>query len=275
MNMTHNPVEPLSYRRFVLDEDEFLTQIRRLLELGYETDPHGGDHCLENKDYRSCDALVTAGELIGPLIQWAVNHQAGVVLNGTDGAPDANDHRHEQDGASYDYSDPVINRRILARLLGALAPALPCQLIFQATDALSALDYGEVQPLFEPVVTGLEGPAYTLAMLRLQAVGYVEFRRGRKENRSDALWHVADAYGCSDDAIDTWERRDLPKIFGRRSVKDLMQRARNHGEFVYQHAEKIGGQDWQGMGAKSFLITWGNDALSRDGLKYKDAKDSK
>ena len=170
------------------DRDLINDLVEELLQLQAETHPSAG--VAPYKDRSSRRALSKASNLVSMLAGWAIDHQAGLRINGTEpwpvppgGVADddpaykavqeaADDHRHEAAGSEYlgwfrTVRDPKTDRAVLAALLDSLAPAVPSSLFSDASRALRALSFGEVQPLLQPDTTGGHGPAYTLNSCRL------------------------------------------------------------------------------------------------------------
>src|SRR5687768_3289188 len=127
------------YKLSETNSSEILSELRRLA--GYATHPDN-PNSLDDKDASARRALQLAGELIAPLVQWAINHHAGQVLNDIGPALPwrphreqnaelkkrttvrnlaANEHNNEKRGASYNGDDPKINRRLAARVLALIS----------------------------------------------------------------------------------------------------------------------------------------------------------
>lgn len=209
----------------------------------------------DDKDFLSRDALSTAGQLIEPLIQWAVNHQAGLIINGVENAPSrggepanritkydygaareaANEIRHEEAGAGYDYSNPDFNRRILAEVLSGLHMAFPQELISQIVGALEALDAGEVHSILEPQV-GRNQPASTLDELKLNVLEFIAYRQGKgmtARAAKDKVLGYPGGFGdkkgsVSEDTVKSW-RKYLQKNHEKGAISDEIDRAYTAG----------------------------------------------
>ncbi len=231
-------------------------------------------------------ALIYAGKLNERLVGWALYHRAGLILNEVEGFPwpegdekaqqQADDHRHEAAGSAYLRKIPisdhggnaVTNRRVIAAVT-KLAPILPHELRNQLCHGLEALDMGETQELLQRVkYKSLAG--YSLWGLRFDAINYINFRRGIKQKKKDAIDKVAKAYGCSTDAVKSWEK-SLPEQFGSGLVKYTNRRVRQDGELVYylqQTVPKIEeGEKWIAY----YLKLYGDTALLRSGEEYRTA----
>ena len=255
--------------------------VDELLELEAKTHPMNG-HSI-GKGLDSIEALFRASQLLQILVGWAVDHQAGLVCTDTEivlWAEDeeaqrlSDDHQHEAAGSAYlrkiSISDhggnAVTNRRVIAAVT-KWAPILPRELTNQLCHGLEALDMGETQELLQRMkYKSLAG--YSLWRLRFDAINYINFRRGIKQTKKDAIDKVAKAYGCSTDAVESWEK-SLPEQFGSGLVKYTNRRVRQDGELVYylqQTVPKIEkGEEWIAY----YLKLYGDTALSRSGKEYR------
>lgn len=108
----------------------FRQQVEELVEdlLQLEARTHPENRNPFEKELCSIAALAKTEKLVDMLAGWAIDHRAGMVLNGATVYPwsegdqeapiQANDHRHEAMGSAYLRSrgsgDPQENRRIIA-----------------------------------------------------------------------------------------------------------------------------------------------------------------
>jgi hypothetical protein len=206
--------------------DSALGELERLA--GYET--HNPNSSLE-KDAYARHVLRLAGKLVGPLLRWAINHETGQVL--ADVRPArlpmphklsdakymqrikqrnlaANSHDNELRGARYGGGDPVLDRRIAARVLGLISSGMGFHPGVALAAALEALDQGETVPLLALTKKGRHFRPATLDNLRLHALMHIEFRHGCGMLKRDAVKVVAEKFGKTVDAIHQWAKR-LPK----------------------------------------------------------------
>ena len=233
--------DPESWRRYAI----YL--IGELIKLREKSDPANGEVSRDRKDLNAFRALRLAHDLTNSLVGWAIDHQTGLAIEGLtfvplqpyqiEGHPDylaaqraVDDHRHEIVGAKArgETLKPPEARNLLVGLLRANPGAFPGKLIQPVVEALEALEYGEVQPVFVSVRRGRKAK---LRKLRLQmlAIAFVEYRRARGSTKENATADVADAFGVSADAVVKWEQR-LRSEFGSLEVSRRQAFARNAGE---------------------------------------------
>lgn len=218
--------------------DDVIAELRALAREVRTTDGRRG------KDARAAQALALAGLLVDALAGWAVDHHVGLAVNRVtyeplDLAPasgtDADDDRHEEAGAAYDWSNPAINRRALANLLTANSGGFPYALALEVALAAEALDLGRAPSIFEPRKRGLDDTAAGIARLRLCAIEHVIFYDGAGASRAEAEDKVADAYDVSVDVLRQWALR-LPYLLGQRRVREAVARA----EYAGTTARRLG-----------------------------------
>jgi len=200
-----------------------------LAELERKTDPAGGPATADQKDLHAFQALEFAGKLVDALAGWAIDHQIGLAINGLQFVPNqpcgtkehpeyqrnkssVDDHAHERAGAlaSAAALTPQIMRNIWVNLL----KANPCGVGYDLKDtlwnALTALDYGEVDKIIERPLT-MRKRNLTALNMQLRAVAFVEYRVARgnyaRGKKKAALDEVASALGVADRTIQSWERR--------------------------------------------------------------------
>jgi|GEM_PF-4051848 len=211
--------------------DDVIAELRALAREVRTTDGRRG------KDARAAQALALAGLLVDALAGWAVDHHVGLAVNRVayeplDLAPapgtDADDDRHEEAGAAYDWSNPAINRRALANLLAANSGGFPYTLVLEAALAVEALDLDRTASIFERRKRGLDDNAATLARLRLRAIEHVIFYDGAGASRTEAEEKVAAAFDVTVEILRQWALR-LPYLLGRRRVRDAIGRAEHAG----------------------------------------------
>ena len=258
-----------------------------LLRLEQETHPRNSmvngrvTGAIAGKDENSRLAFMVANDLVELLAGWAINHQIGLVLNGTPGgaaAPHdggyseaqrkADNHVHEATAAGYDFSDTKINRHILTELLDHGPGPFPISIIIEATDAFAALDMGEVQPFVAPARgVGKEFQSYTKWNLRYRAVLHVEYLRGMNHPRPDALGKVADAYGVESGTVEWWIR-DVRKKLGNLPIKEMKGRVRRVGKTACRLKDQAFLSDQDKRLFERLSSKWGSVALTRNGNEF-------
>lgn len=273
------------HRGGFVDDETVLKIVHHLRELEQKTQPSSGSH--PDKDFDSRLALTLAGNLVDMLVGWAIDHQAGLAINGVASAPvppqghsqefsgdsfykkaaeEASDHRHEADGGSYLTScnnDPVSNRRVVAALIHNFSLHAKYVLI-NASIALNALEFGEVQPILKPVKSGRKGAPFSLDRMKLRAIQHIEFRMKRYgATKTSATEIVANAYGCNTDAVKKWEAL-LRKNMGN-SVVDAIYRAScaARNSFMIRSLSNEVKIDYT-------EVFFSDNALKEDGAKYQE-----
>lgn len=246
--MGDQPVEYPRRKWACKARDEYVDHlIGRLRELEQRTDPTGGPQSAIGKDFAAFQALRTAGELVGALAGWALDHQAGLALKGLEFVPmqpsgtklhpeflekqkQVDDHVHEGTGGEAGVPDPIVARRLLINLVRANPGAFPASLQNMVVEALETLDHGDTLPLLEATKGGNKR-SLAARRLELQAIGFVEYRATRGIKKYVALGEVADALGVSSDTIRSWEHR-LRREFGNLAVSRTITFARNAASHV-------------------------------------------
>ncbi|MEH2569652.1 hypothetical protein [Bradyrhizobium sp. AZCC 2289] len=93
----------------------------------------------------------------------------------------------------------------------ALDPAtviIPRQFLLEITDALLALDRGEVRPIFEHRVTGEHGAPHAWSTARTLALEHVAFLVGQGVKKGIAQARVGAAIGASKGTLEDWEKKE-------------------------------------------------------------------
>lgn len=86
------------------------------------------------------------------------------------------------------------------------------QVLYQTREAIEALRYGELQPIFTPRKTRAKGAKpYSVRKEMMAALGFVDLLRSKGVNSKTAIFRVADAYCVTIDAIKSWQKQ-LRKI---------------------------------------------------------------
>ena len=251
--------------------------------LSLEAQYHPQNPSPDGKELDSISALAAAGNLVELLAGWAIDHRTGMILNGATGFPwpqddqearsEADDHRHEAVGAAYLQDkapgDPLQNRHILAEVT-ARAALLPAALRNELSEALQAVDFGEVRDLLLPP-KGQRRNAYTGWQLRLRAVEHAYFLWGRDGNKESAFYEVAEAYGVSSDTVDSWDRGPfgLPHHFGVATLKVAQDTAKRSGEYFQRLQMQLHKTDMDSIHIKTCLLTYGPEALLLNAQRFK------
>lgn len=151
----------------------------------------------------------------------------------------------------------ALRRRLMAC---ALSPAFrENSLLSDLAEDLRALDHGEVRPVLAPAQTGQHGKGYTLAKMRLAAVGCVEFLNASGMKKKNALDIVSRSYGCSTEAITSWSKR-LPNILGQEVVDNCTDFAKFLG------SAKLGDDRY-----RFGRILYSDEQIAASGRAYLDA----
>lgn len=253
--------------------------------LGLEARTHPQNPSPNSKELDSISALAAAGKLVELLAGWAIDHRAGMILNGAtvfrwpeddqEARSEANDHRHEAVGSAYLQDKapggPIQNRHILTEVTARVA-LLPAALRNELSEALHAVDFGETRGLFSPP-KGQHKNAYTKWRLRLRAVEHAYFLSGKGETQETAFEQVAEAYGVTADAVDSWNRgiSGLLHHFGPAVVKVAQDTARKSGERFCQLQMLLHKSDLDNDAIKFLHRVYGPEALSLNAQRFKGA----
>ena len=261
--------------------------VDKLLRLEQETHPRNSmvngqvTGAIAEKDENSRLAFMAVSDLVEMLAGWAIDHQIGLVLNGTLGgaaAPHdggyseaqrkANNHVHEAIATGYDFADTKTNRHILTALLNHGHGPFPISIVIEAINALTALDMGETQPFVAPSRgVGQESQSYSKWRLRYWAVLHVEYFRGMGLSRPNALGMVADAYGNEPETIEWWVT-EAPKKLKDIPIQVMKGCARQAGKTAHRLKVKDILSDQDSHLLENHSSTWGNIALARHGTEF-------
>ncbi len=248
--------------------------------------PSEGDFLFEHgKDFSSSLAFMDAGQLLRFYLEWAANHQAGLILNKARGSlpprfeakdnkrrqdytDNANRHAHELDGAQYNLHAPATNRRIAARLLPYVFGMLGWrwgQLGHELSEALTAIDHGQMQPILtaEKGKRKPSGKGYSAALLRLSAVGHVEARIEQGLQATPAVTKVAEAYSIGISQLEHWRQG---KNIGFESANHLDAKADARARVL------LANSDW---GKELLEANYGDARLEADGKRYNSLIDKR
>lgn len=240
--------------RSAFKDDPYVTLLLdRLEKLERETRPSGGEQTAKGKDLAAFQALKFAGQLVEYLAGWAIDHEVGLAIENmqfvhlqptqTREHPQhlaerqqVDSHEHERAAGalhlnSDQESDPFIARRLLLNMLRPNAGAFPGWLQSGVMEALQALEYGEVKPIFEAVKGGHKR-GLTELNLQLRAVAMVAYRRELGMTREKALQAVSEGLGgVSPNTILSWMGR-LRSEFGDLRVKEAIAYAENQASWI-------------------------------------------
>lgn len=255
--------------------------VEDLLEI--EARSHPQNPSPDEKELDSIRALAAAGDLVELLAGWAIDHRAGMILNGATVFPwlqddqeahtEANSHRHEEMGSTYLQDkapgDPLQNRHIIAEVV-ARVPLLPAALRNEISEALQAVDFGETHDLLLPP-KGQHKNAYTKWRLRLRAIEHAYFLYGGGETKETAFYQVAEAYGVADSTVDSWNRGRFGLLhhFGATTLKVAQDAAKRSGEQFQHWQMQLHKTDVVNIHIKNCLLTYGPEALSLNAQRFK------
>lgn len=242
-------------RRSTLLDDEALRHVLDfLIDLRVKSDPVGAESTEPGKHVGSLEAIFYTGLVAETLCAWAFDHIIGTVKEGFAKVPssgEADDHRFELSGRSYEPGDPSADREILARLI-SMGGVVPLALRQPLVRALHALGAGETVDLVRPAPTGMWRSPYSLSELRLLAVCHVFLRWGCGTTKKQASEDIADCLGASPGTLRTWETTWLPRIH-KPTVKAIYNVAKRAGA-VSRWIEDNPGQSHEDRVAFAFLM---------------------
>jgi hypothetical protein len=254
------------------------------------TDPaiSGGE---SNKDRACFRALQLMHELTEVLVPWAIDHQVGLAVEGLSFVPrgpqqmhsDAtygralfrvNDHKHELTGRRLraertlsESSDMQLHRQILSNLLRANPGAIPEPTALLAERALTALRFGDTEPLFE-ATAGYRKVRYAELRLQLAAICFVEYRVARGMKKRAALERVSAAFAVSPETVKGWGKR-LKEDFGPVELARERAMAFNAGLFEEEAAARPVVRETGVEPAASQGESYDEEALQKAGLEYR------
>ncbi len=226
---------------------------------------------MPGKDEAATEAISLLALLADFAAGWAIRHKVGLAKAGLKNIPDvlpeARDQKyvelvetldnrsHEMAGAANDKLSDRSIRFVLFSLIKSAFRGLPSDFAERTLDALEALEYGEVLPVFAPNLTGRKRN-FSELRLQLYGVSCVEYSVTLGTKKFEAQRWVADAYGVAFDTVRGWEL-SLRKEWNDHRVANLLSRARRCAE-----------RD-RATGEKRFEELFGSSAANRYGEKYK------
>ena len=226
-------MEPENYsRRPTLLDDELLRHVLEyLIGLRTRSDPALGNTSASQKHYNALQVQLFTGLLVDSLCGWAFDHQIGIAKEGLSKVPslgEADDHRFENSGHSYQPGNTILDRTILAQCV-VVGGVVPSAFREPLRRALQALNTGEVLELVRPAPTGMWRSPYSLAEMRLLAVYHVFMKWGRGITKKQAIKDVSDCLGVSPATMRSWETTWLPRIHGP-NIKRIFGIAKRAGK---------------------------------------------
>lgn len=254
--------------------------IQELVKLQIETRPGALTNSRADKEIKAISALRTAGDLIDHLAGWAIDHFAGEVLsvqeletkNQVTEAHIFDENLHEENGQFYDWSDPIANRRIAAKVIREL---LFSRFGAPLSEALKALELGETMPILKGrTFTGRKALAYSIDKSRLKALEHIAYHKGINAGYITPIKAVvAEHFGISISAIANWKKR-LPNSLGEAVVNGALDRAKTHGEDVSKKRIAFASTPSDDQEVLDFMLGWyqeefNDEALRRDGRRYR------
>ena len=218
--------------------------LSELAQLEIETRPTGGNATASGKDLKVFCALGLAGDLVEAVAGWAIDHTAGLALEGlsfvplqpsqTKKHPDylqqraaVDDHRHERNGGRIKNAtdDPRTAWRMMLNLLRSNPGAFPNPLVNQVVKAFEQLNFGR-QPTLLTALKSRRKIELDELELQLVAIGHIEYRRACGLKKEAAVDAVRRAYGVSTNTVLSWEKR-LRKDRGQLEVSRRIAFAHN------------------------------------------------
>jgi hypothetical protein len=254
----HRRVSPTStaeeQERAQIEDPDVSRLLKRLDELEKISRPMNGAASAKGKDLAASEALGCAGELTSRLAGWAMAHQFGLAARGLESVREplskvqanqssleqqllVDSHEHESVGA-WEPKDvgQQFTRKSLWNLLRSNSGGWPDWFCETILEAIKALEYGEVRPVFSPVVAGRKRD-YTTLNLMLRAISMVSFRRGAYGmTREAALAEVGGVLGADPETLKSWKKR-LQRDFGRLHVDEVLLEADFHASCVRKDIE--------------------------------------
>jgi hypothetical protein len=199
---------------------------------GYKTSSLN-PNSMSEKDTNSHRAFQLAGQLIGPLLKWAIDHEAGKIIGNNASLVEwqryfnenpkyaalmskrnlaANSHDNELRGLKYAGNDNRVDRELAALVFYSISRGMGFNSGNRVGEALTILKHGKVAPVLKPPKNSLKQKSYKRDEARLMAIRHVEFRRGLGALREDALKQVAGAYALAPATILQWQKESIKRL---------------------------------------------------------------
>jgi hypothetical protein len=240
--------------RSQIEDPDVSRLLKRLDELEKISRPMNGAPSTKGKDMAASEALRCAGELTNRLAGWAIAHQFGLAAKGLEPVQEplskaqtnqsfleqqllVDSHEHERVGAWEPQDvDQEYTKKSLWNLVRSNSGGWPDWFCDTILEAIKALAYGEVRPIFSPVVAGRKRD-YTTLNLMLRAISMVSFRRGAYGmTREAALAEVGGVLDADPETLKSWKKR-LQRDFGRLRVEETLLEADFHASCVRNDIE--------------------------------------
>lgn len=191
--------------------------VQELLSLTGYTTSSLNPNSMSQKDQLAHRAVLLAGELIGPLIRWAINHETGKAIKNRKSLMPiagreltvgenarnlaANSHENEWLGSNYDGKSPTVNQRVAGKIFQLLAESMGFQAGRKVAGAIRSLEFGVVYDEVKPRKSGRKQTAIKKDNAYLLALKHVEFRNMRGMSYEDARFAVAEAFNLSSETL--------------------------------------------------------------------------
>lgn len=238
------PVWPQRHRELVgsrplAAEKSILGMLSRIDELEQRTRPSAGDASAVGKDAAAFQALSLAARLVEHIAGWAIDHQRGMAEKALRFVPRGHSsptyhearaavdqHEHERAGASVEKFDPPAARRFVSNMVLAMGSGL--RLPNELTEALEALDYGEVLPILQKVRT-TKRTGLVEYRAKLTAVAYIEYQYKKGVLKRLSIEVVAEKFKTvAIDSVKDWPV-EVRAALGNLAVERAIAFARNAG----------------------------------------------
>lgn len=179
-------------------------------------------------------------------------------------------HEHERVGAWEPKDvDQDFTKNSLWNLVRSNSGGWPDWFCETILEAIKALEYGEVRPIFSPVVAGRKHD-YTILDLQLRAISMVNFWRGAYSMTEEAaLAEVGGVLGVGTETLKSWEQR-LQKDFGRLRVDEVLSEADFHASSV-RNDIALGRRNQTEYDSSRHSALYDAQALAELGKQYKAA----
>jgi hypothetical protein len=206
-----------------LEDDEAFELLRMILVLRREVE-QDGKAVLQRADY----AAAFCYQLVRGLMGWGAE-RIGFLMPPSDYAKLPLEER----------------RRLTAENILLGLPVFQDKERMELVHGLRALNLGQEDPFVRKTNTGRRRAAPGAAALaELDLLKWVRWQHGLGRKVADAETDVAQAVGCTREAIQKW-RAELPKVFGAAFVRNELELAQDIGEF---EARQIRAGRWPANG---------------------------
>ncbi|TXN72938.1 hypothetical protein FV228_08925 [Methylobacterium sp. WL18] len=226
-----------------------LSMFKSLEHLRDITEPERGEKSCEGKDFAAREALSLIGRFSELMGGWACDHAIGIAMEGQEllsaythttrqsktynSARDlAEKHIHEITGRALsnrfhnpaDY-DPVIVRQTLLNIVESRSSILPEGMALVVVQALRALTYGEIMPVFMPETRKYAKKRWRELNAQLKVLEHIEFRINLGQTRISVMKMTDDLYGLQQNTLEGW-KKNVKKGLGDLHYEARMQFAK-------------------------------------------------